>query len=102
METRDDAVAYLSDRNVHAAKRDWVLGETVVVASGALTDPKTSITVYERCVYIVPDCDGWRVERLGPVRDAEPRSEKTLQAACDAALELLTIDERLHGEGGAT
>ena len=93
METRDAAVAYLAGRGVHAAKRDWVLGETVVVANGASADPKTGITVYEHCVYIIPEPNGWRVEHLGPVRDTEPRSEPTLQAACDAALELLEVDE---------
>lgn len=95
METRDEAVAFLVAQGVYAAKRDWVLGETVVVAADPSTDASTGITLYARCVCIIPVDAGWTVKRMGPVRGAAPRAAPTLRAACDAALALLAVDEPL-------
>lgn len=86
MQTRSEAVEYLKQRGLHAAERDWALGETVVVATGGSVHD--DITVYERAIYIVPKDGGWTTFDLDR---PDPRTPVlSLADACARAERILT------------
>jgi hypothetical protein len=88
VKTRSEAVEYLKSRGLHSAERDWVLGETIVAATGG--EDSGGITVYERAMYIVPKADAWtsfELDRPRPDDDVE----MSLQEACARVERLLTL-----------
>jgi hypothetical protein len=88
--TKAEAVAFLMARGVHAFEREWVMGETIGVASGP-NETAQGITVWTRIVYIVRKPDGWIVEELDARSAAQRTVEpKGLQEACIDAVSLLS------------
>lgn len=87
MRTRAEAVEYLRSQGLHAEERDWALGETVAVATGATE--AAGITVFARAMYIVPKGHDWSCFELD-----RPRPEDELQVslgeACARAVRILT------------
>ncbi len=55
MKTRTEAVAFLRNAGFDAAKRDWAMGETIVVPAEPDAEPNTGIVVYRRVIYLVPN-----------------------------------------------
>jgi hypothetical protein len=88
VKTRSEAVAYLRSRGLHAAERDWALGETVFAATGG--HDAGGITVYKRAMYIVPKSEAWmsfELDRPRPDDDVE----MSLQEACARVERLLAL-----------
>jgi hypothetical protein len=87
MKTREEAVEYLGARGLHAEKRDWILGETIVVATG----PREAdgITVYARAMYIAPRENGWTSFELDRPRP-DDESVVPLEQACARVISMLT------------
>jgi hypothetical protein len=88
VKTRSEAVAYLKSRGLHAAERNWALGETVVAATGG--EDVDEIIVYKRAMYIVPKAEAWtsfELDRPRPDDDVE----MSLQEACARVERLLTL-----------
>lgn len=88
--TKAEAVAFFSARGFHAFEREWVMGETIGVASGPNETPQ-GITVWTRVVYIVRQPNGWIVEELGARAAAQRTVEpKSLEEACADTVSLLS------------
>ena len=87
MRTRAEAVEYLKQRGFHAAERDWVLGETVFVATGG--QEHRGITVYARAMYIVRKEDMWTSLELDRPR-ADDDDPVSLDEACARVARILT------------
>ena len=84
---RAEAVEYLRSQGLYAEQRDWVLGKTVAVATGATEE--AGITVSARAMYIVPKGDAWSCFELDRPR-AEDELQMFLGDACARAVRILT------------
>ena len=90
MQTHGDAVEYLRARSVAATRREWALGDTVVVPIGAGTTGPEGITVYHGVMWLVPREAGWDV--VQPVQSRERRIHfGSLSEACETVLALLPL-----------
>jgi hypothetical protein len=87
MRTREEAVEYLRARGFYAEKRDWVLGETVVAATGR--SEASGIAVYARAMYIVPKESGWISFELDRARP-DDELPVSLDEACARVVTVLT------------
>jgi len=75
MRTRAEAVEYLKKRGLHAAERDWVLGETVFVGTAGQGSPRMN----ERCTSSRRKVCGraWSLTALGPtMRTLSPLTKR--------------------------
>ena len=86
MRTRDEAVEFLRARGLHAEKRDWALGETIVAATGG--SEADGIVVYRRAMYIVPRENRWSSFELDHPRP-EDDLEVPLEQACARVIQVL-------------
>jgi len=86
MRTREEAVEYLRARGLHAEKRDWSLGETIVAATGRRD--ADGIAVYSRAMYIVPKEKGWTSFELDRPRP-EDEAQVPLEQACARVISIL-------------
>jgi hypothetical protein len=74
-------VAFLSARGFHAFERDWVMGETIGVAS-ELSQTAHGITLHSRIVYIARQPNGWIVAELDAASSTRAAAEPmSLEAA---------------------
>jgi hypothetical protein len=87
VKTREEAVEYLRSRGLHAEKRNWNLGETIVAATGR--SEARGISVYSRAMYIVPGKNGWTSFELDRPR-SEDETEIPLDQACERVLSILS------------
>ena len=88
--TKAEAVAFLNARGFHAFEREWVMGETIGVASEP-SGTAQGITMYARIVYIARRPNGWVVEELDAVPSSRSTAEPmSLEAACAEAVSLLS------------
>ena len=87
MKTRDEAVEYFRSRGLHAAERDWALGETVFVATGRVKSG--DIVGYKRAMYIVRKGGAWTSFELDRPR-SEDDVEMSLLDACARVERILT------------
>jgi hypothetical protein len=87
MKTRAEAVEYLRSRGLHAEERDWVLGKTIAVATGATE--VDGITAFSRAMYLVPKDHAWSCFELDRPRP-EDELRISLEEACDRAVKVLT------------
>lgn len=88
MHTRDEAVEYLQQRGFYAVKRDWSLGETVLVAADPI-ETDSGLLGYRRLVYVFPEDGRWGMWDMMNHLEKPERSYPTLSAAVQAAVELL-------------
>lgn len=90
MQTHGHAIEFLRARGVAATRREWALGDTVVVPIGAGTTGPDGITVYRAMMWLVPHEGGWDV--VQPVRSHERRIHRgSLSEACETVLALLQL-----------
>jgi hypothetical protein len=87
MKTRAEAAQYLRNHGLHAEERDWVLGKTVAVASGATE--VGGIKGFARAMYIVPKEHAWSCFELDRPRP-EDELQTSLEEACARAVRILT------------
>jgi len=84
LRTHADAIAFLQAAGVTASRRDWVLGDTVVVPLGHAST-RDGITVHPAVAWLVPAADSWTIHQ--PVAQLERKlSFPTLGEACDLVL----------------
>jgi hypothetical protein len=88
VKTRSEAVAYLRSRGLHAAERDWALGETIFAATGG--QDADGIIVYARAMYIVPRSETWTSFEFARPREDDD-VEMSLQEACARVERLLAL-----------
>ena len=86
MKTREEAVEYLRACGLHAEKRDWSLGETIVAATER--SEADGIVVYRRAMYIAPQDGGWSSFELDRPRP-EDDLKVSLEQACARVVEVL-------------
>jgi len=112
MKTRAEAVDHLEKCGLHAAERDWVLGETVFVGTGG--QEHHGITLYQRAMYIVSKGEMWTSleldrprpedEDLVSLDEACARVARILSAPsdhpCDRCQRVETDTWAAHGVGG--
>ena len=67
---KQEAIAFLSARGLHAFERDWAMGETIGVATEPM-DFGGGITGYRRVVHIVRGDKGWTVVEIVLQRSVE-------------------------------
>ncbi len=85
MTSREEAIAYFQARGFRAEKRDWAMGQTVLVLAGR-DDSIKEIECWNRAVYLCPDDNFWIVSRP----DGKPDEHvPTLDGACKLAEDLL-------------
>jgi hypothetical protein len=87
MNTRDEAVEYLKSRGLHAAERDWAVGETVFVATGRVRSG--DVVGYTRAMYIVQKGGAWTSFELDRPRP-EDDVQMSLSEACARVERILT------------
>lgn len=87
MKTREEAVAYLTDRGFHAERRDWVMDEAIVL--GTESSEERGMTVYRRAMYLVRKGNGWTGSELDHPR-ADDDDIVSLDQACERAIRLLS------------
>jgi hypothetical protein len=88
MESLDDAVALLKSRGLRAIRRQWSLGDTVLVTH-ARRDVSDGIEVFPEALYIVCSNENWEVLNpmiIGPGEKVECIS---LAEACDVVTDYL-------------
>jgi hypothetical protein len=79
-----DAIAFLEAAGVPASRREWGLGDTIVVPLGH-PSTRDGITAYPAVAWLVPVESSWTIRQ--PVGQLERQlSFSTLQDACDAML----------------
>jgi len=87
MHTHDDAIAALLKHGIAASRREWALGDTVVVPLG---HPSTThgITVYPTVAWLVPSHEhSWKLVReVGGT--SRTREHPDLDSACLAVFEI--------------
>jgi hypothetical protein len=84
LRTHADAITFLEAAGVPASRRDWVMGDTIVVPLGHAS-MRDGITVHPAVAWLVPFEDSWAIRQ--PVAELERElAFSTLRDACDAAL----------------
>ncbi len=91
---RDQAVKFLRYAGLHASKRDWALGDTVMAAAGR--EEHGGITGFRDIVYIVPKNGRWEIEDLQP--GTENRPFETLEMAAREVERILKGRIREEGD----
>jgi hypothetical protein len=86
LNTHSDAIEVLRRAGIPASRREWVLGDTVVVPLGRPSSAG-DITAYPAVAWLVPTATGWRFEQpVANIPRIVPCSD--LSAACDLAIEI--------------
>jgi hypothetical protein len=93
MNTRAEAVVYLTSMGFHAQERDWSLGETIAV----LSDPVEVIAnfrIASRGVYIYARDGLWSIYNGSLTHPMADERRMPLQEACDVAAKILGHDSK--------
>lgn len=86
MQTHSEAIELLREAGVPASRREWALGDTIVVPLGHPT-LRDGTAVHQSVAWLVPSAGSWRLEQ--PVGQQQRTLRfPDLDAACAAALEL--------------
>ena len=89
MQTHSEAIELLRAAGVPASRREWALGDTIVVPLGHPT-LREGVTVHPSVAWLVPSEGSWRLEQpVGTKR--RTLGFLDLDAACAAALELARV-----------
>ncbi|MDY6785851.1 MAG: hypothetical protein SW833_25430 [Cyanobacteriota bacterium] len=89
MNTREKAIQYLQKLGFYAMQRNWVMGETILVATKPKEEEAGKIVSFSRIAYIYP-----RSNNLWSVDDMKGRNPYagdcvSLENACEIVIKLL-------------
>lgn len=88
MNTRAEAVAYLTSLGFHAKERDWNLGETIQVATGPV-EVIANVRIFNRGVYIYARDGMWSICNYALTHPMSDERRMPLREACDVAAKIL-------------
>jgi len=92
MRTHEEAIAFLRHRGIPAERRDWALGDTIVVPLGDAEGEPNGIRVFPDVAWLVQLADSscWALIRI--LHQEEHREHfASLDDACTAALKLTAV-----------
>jgi hypothetical protein len=96
MKTREEAVAFLISRGVHAKLRNSASGTMIFAATGASTI--NGLDAYQRAMYIAPKGEGWVSFELDHARAAD-EDTVSLAHACERVVRTLSVPAEREGGG---
>ncbi len=97
VKSHEDAVSFFQAHGLHAYRRDWALGDTVVVM-WCPSHGEHAIVVYRFVLWLVPSDEACDVVRLARQRERTKRYA-SLDEACVAALTLARRAESFWRNG---
>jgi hypothetical protein len=89
MTTRSEAVAFFTSMGFYAKERDWSMGATFIVLSGAEESSTPHVMSYRAGVYLYPRDGLWSIYNMKSAHPVADERRLSLREACDAAVELL-------------
>ncbi|HSU57335.1 MAG TPA: hypothetical protein VLT36_25055 [Candidatus Dormibacteraeota bacterium] len=88
MTTRAEAVAFFTSLGFYAKERDWSMGATIIVISGAEQSSTPYVMTYRAGVYLYPRDGLWSIYNLKSAHPVADERRLSLREACDAVVEL--------------